>query len=232
MNFSELLPPLLTAFLVGLLGAGHCFGMCGGIAAGLGTLSARQGGVGTALLFNLARVTSYGLLGTVAAMILGLTGEVLALPDWSRWLRWATAVLIALVGLQFLFNIRSLAIIERAGGRLWRRLSPLVGRAAGIQGLPGRFALGLAWGLLPCGLVYTILLTAASTGRAVEGFLVMLAFGAGTLPALLGLTLWAPALASLLQDRVFRRALGFALIVLAAWSVLMGGVGSSDGHLH
>lgn len=223
MSLVDLLPVLSTAFLAGLLGAGHCFGMCGGIAGGLGALSSRHGAAGAALVFNGARIVSYGLLGGVAASFMALTGEVLAVPGWGRALRWATAILIALIGLQFLFNLRALATIERAGGRLWARMAPAVQGAARVQGLPGRAALGLAWGFLPCGLVYTVLLTAASTGNFADGALVMLAFGAGTLPALLGMTLWAPALAALLQDRTFRRAIGVALIVLAAWSVLMMG---------
>lgn len=232
MSLTDLLPVLSTAFFAGLLGAGHCFGMCGGIASGLGVLSARQGAVRAALVFNGARIVSYGLLGGIAAGILGLAGDALSLPGWSRALRWATAVLIALVGLQFLFNLRALAFIERAGGRLWARLSPAVQHAAAVQGLPGRAALGLSWGLLPCGLVYTILLTAASTGNFAAGALVMLAFGAGTLPALLGMTLWAPGLASLLQDRVFRRAIGAALILLAAWSVFVTGAMEPAGTHH
>lgn len=230
MNIAELVPVLSTAFLAGLLGAGHCFGMCGGIAGGLGAMSAGRGAVGAALTFNGARILSYAILGGVAATLLGVTGEALALPDWGRWLRWATAVLIALVGLQFLFNLRVLAVIERGGARVWRKVSPLAQRAAGAKGLGGRLALGLAWGLLPCGLVYTILLTAASTGSFPDGALVMLAFGAGTLPALLGMTLWAPALASLLQDQVFRRLMGIALVLLAAWSVLMMGGNSHAQH--
>lgn len=230
MNLIELLPVLSTAFFAGLLGAGHCFGMCGGIASGLGTTAARKGAIGAALVFNLSRITSYALLGGVFAMALGFTGEALSLPGWSRCLRLATAVLIALVGLQFLFGIRFLAVIERGGAKLWGFFSPMVQKLASVRGLPGRIALGMAWGLLPCGLVYTIGLTAASMGSFLGGALVMLAFGIGTLPALLGLTLWAPALATLLQDKWFRRAIGLALILLAAWSVLM--MGNGDAHHH
>ena len=227
----ELLPVLSTAFFAGLLGAGHCFGMCGGIAGGFGALSARGGAVRSALAFNGARILSYALLGGIAAAILGVTGEFLSLPQWGRWLRWVTAVLIALIGLQFLLNLKVLAVIERSGARLWSRISPAVHRAAGAKGWRGRIALGLAWGLLPCGLVYTILLTAASTGDFAYGALVMLAFGMGTLPALLGMTLWAPALAALLRDHIFRRAIGIALILLAIWSALvMGGSGSEIPH--
>ncbi|HKJ17046.1 MAG TPA: sulfite exporter TauE/SafE family protein [Xanthomonadales bacterium] len=226
MNFTELLAPLSTAFFAGLLGAGHCFGMCGGIASGLGVTAARKGAFGAALVFNGSRIISYALLGGIAALILGFTGEALSLPSWSRWLRWATAILIALVGFQFLFGLRFLSIIERGGARLWARISPMVQKLATLRGAGGRVALGLAWGFLPCGLVYTLLLTAASMGNFSDGALVMLAFGFGTLPALLGMTLWAPALANLLQDRMFRRAIGIALILLAAWSVLI--MGSMD----
>ena len=231
MSLAELFPVVSTAFLAGLLGAGHCFGMCGGIAGGLGATSPRQRALGAALIFNGARVVSYAVLGGLAAALFGVTGEAVSLPGWSRWLRLFTAALIALVGLQFLFGIRALAVIERAGGKLWARMSPLVQRSAKVRGIPGRLALGLVWGFLPCGLVYTILLSAASTGEFLRGVVVMLAFGAGTLPALLGMTLWAPALASLLQDGLFRRAIGVALILLAIWSVVAMG-GNPTGHHH
>ena len=205
--------------------------MCGGIASGLGTTAARKGALSAALVFNLSRITSYAVLGGIAAMFLGLTGEVLSLPSWSHWLRLVTAILIALVGIQFLFGLSFLSMIERGGARLWGKLSPLVQRLTSVRGLAGRAALGMAWGFLPCGLVYTILLTAASMGSFAKGATVMLAFGIGTLPALLGMTLWAPALAGLLQDNLFRRAIGVALIVLALWSVLMtGGVESHGRH--
>lgn len=230
MSLLELVPALSTAFLAGLLGAGHCFGMCGGIAGGLGAMAGRGGGVGAALTFNLARILSYGLLGGVAALVVGLGGEALSVPAWGRALRVVTAILIALIGLQYLFNLRLLAVVERGGARLWNKVSPWVRRAASANGAPGRLALGLAWGLLPCGLVYSILLTAASTGEFARGFLVMLAFGAGTLPVLMGLTGWAPALAALLGDKVFRRAIGVALILLAVWSVMM--MGDASGHSH
>jgi sulfite exporter TauE/SafE len=232
MMIAELLPLVSTAFLAGLLGAGHCFGMCGGIASGLGVLSARRNAIGTALVFNGARILSYVLLGGLAAFVIGQTGDALSLPVWSRALRWASSLLIALVGLQFLFNIKLLGGIEKAGAGLWARISPVVQRAAKLRGVYGRAALGICWGLLPCGLVYTILLTAASTGKFYLGAVVMLAFGLGTLPALMGLTIWAPALATFLQDRSFRRIIGLALIFLAVWAVLMssGSVSNHTGH--
>jgi hypothetical protein len=96
----------------------------------------------------------------------------------------------------------------------------------------GRILLGLSWGFLPCGLVYTVLLTAASTGQVLTGAFAMLAFGLGTLPSMLGLTLAAPGMASLLADRSFRRFIGIALLILAAWMAYTLVFPSAMNHAH
>ena len=217
---------LLTAFFAGLLGSGHCFGMCGGIAAGLGSMPAAEDGQNavksrttSAFLFNIGRIISYAVLGLVSAWILSSAGQMLNVPLWSKILRLVTALMIFMIGLQFLFNWQLLAVIERAGARVWRLVLPLAVRASAFPGGAGRLLLGLCWGLLPCGLVYTVLLTAAAAGTPTGGSLVMIAFGLGTLPSMLGMSLAAPALAAFLTDQWTRRLLGAAMILLAVLSV-------------
>ena len=222
---------LTTAFLAGLLGSGHCFGMCGGIAAGLGAM-ARGRAVIPALQFNLARLLSYAVLGLIAASVLG---GVSGLMPWARWLRLLTALMILMIGLKFLFNFRGIEFIERGGAGLWKKILPFALKAGNRQDSFGRLLLGFLWGFIPCGLVYTVLMTAASTANPIGGAVTMLAFGAGTLPAMLGLTAAAPALASFLEDRTVRRLIGFALVVLAVWTVLMmwgSMTQGSIGHAH
>ncbi|MBT8052759.1 MAG: sulfite exporter TauE/SafE family protein [Xanthomonadales bacterium] len=222
---------LSTAFLAGLLGSGHCFGMCGGIAAGLGAMSGNRAVV-PALQFNLARLVSYAVLGLVAATVLsGVTGLV----PVGRWLRVLTAVMILLIGLKFLFNFRGVEFIERGGAGLWKKIMPVAMKAGSRQDAFGRLVLGLCWGFIPCGLVYSVLMTAASTANPVSGALTMLTFGAGTLPSMLGLTVAAPALSSFLEDRTVRRLIGFALVVLAIWTLIMmwGAMAQGQmGHTH
>lgn len=208
---------LSTAFLAGLLGSGHCFGMCGGIAAGLGAM-AKGRAILPALQFNLARLASYTILGLVAASVLG---GISSLVPIGRWLRLLTALMILLIGLKFLFNFSGVGFIEKGGAGLWKKIAPVAMRAGSRQDAPGRLLLGACWGFLPCGLVYTVLMTAASTANPFSGAVTMLAFGAGTLPAMLGLTAAAPALSSFLEDRTVRRLIGFALVVLAAWTLVM-----------
>jgi sulfite exporter TauE/SafE len=217
---------LLTAFFVGLLGSGHCFGMCGGIAAGLGSLTVDEKSEGqvkhrftSAFLFNLGRILSYAMLGIVSATVLAGVGKVLNVPQWSMILRFITALMIFLIGIQFLFNWQTLASIERVGAKVWKRVLPLAVKASALPGGSGRLLLGLCWGLLPCGLVYSVILTASASGSAVSGATVMLAFGLGTMPSMLGMSLAAPALAAMLSDRWTRKLMGAALILLAVISV-------------
>jgi len=221
--------------MAGLLGSGHCFAMCGGIASGLGLMGAsgrKPLAIQAAVEFNLARLFSYGVLGAIAGATVGLTTQLSRLQSLGTALRLATALMVALLGLRFLLNWRGLDFIERGGAVIWKRISPLAMKAGRRQDRAGRLALGLCWGLLPCGLVYTLLLTAAGTGDALGGAVTMLAFGLGTLPAMLGLTLAAPGVSLLLSDRVFRRFAGFSLLILAAWMAYLRLGPGSMHHVH
>ena len=134
-------------------------------------------------------------------------------------LRLLTALMIFLIGLQYLFNFNFLSAIERAGAKVWKIVLPIAVRASSLPGGSGRLLLGLCWGLLPCGLVYSVILTASAAGSAVSGAAVMFAFGVGTLPSMLGISLAAPTLSALLNDRWTRKLMGAALILLAVLSV-------------
>ncbi len=222
----------VAAFLAGLLGSGHCFGMCGGIAGSLGALSgaSNRGVAWPALQFNLGRLLGYALLGALAGGILGAAGEILSLKPLGKWLRGLTALMVLLIGLRFLIDWRGVDLIEKGGAVLWRRIMPLAVRISQRHDWVGRLGLGLCWGFLPCGLVYTVLMTAAATGGAASGATTMLAFGVGTLPAMLGMTMAAPALSVFLADCFVRRIVGFGLVVLAIWMLLTLIMSSSGGH--
>ena len=232
-------PALLTAFFVGLLGSGHCFGMCGGIAAGLGSLAtvntaghAAKPQVTAAFLFNVGRILSYALLGLVSSWLLANLGHALDIPQWSMFLRLVTAIMIFLIGLQFLFNLALLGRVEQAGAKLWKLVLPLAIRASNLPGGAGRLMMGLCWGLLPCGLVYSVVLTASAAGSPLSGASVMLAFGLGTLPSMLGMSLAAPTLSAFLSDQWTRKLTGAALILLAVLSVTLMFIKMQGGHQH
>lgn len=169
-------------FLVGLLGGTHCVGMCGGI---VGALSMGGGRWSLHLAYNTGRILSYGLAGALAGALgaasLGLAGQTAARLVLYVF---ANLMLVAL-GLYLLGVTGALALTEKAGQKLWRRIQPLTRRFLPARTVAQALPLGLLWGWLPCGLVYGALASALSAGSAWHGAGLMLAFGLGTLPNLL-----------------------------------------------
>ncbi|WP_412479408.1 sulfite exporter TauE/SafE family protein [Azonexus sp. IMCC34839] len=173
----------IALFLVGLLGGTHCVGMCGGIVGALSMGGPARWSMHFA--YNGGRIFSYTLAGALAgalgAATLGLEQQW---PIRQVLFLLANLMLIAL-GLYLLGVTRALAFTERAGQHLWRHLQPMTRRFLPAQTVAQAFPLGLLWGWLPCGLVYSALVSALSAGSATRGAALMLAFGLGTLPNLL-----------------------------------------------
>jgi len=210
----------LALFLVGLLGGTHCVGMCGGI---VGALSmGAPGRWSMHLAYNVGRILSYGLAGAIAGAVgaasLGLDSQV---PMRLALYLVANLMLIAL-GLYLLGVTQALAFTERAGQLLWQRLQPLTRRFLPARTVAQAFPLGMLWGWLPCGLVYSALATALSSGSAARGGLAMLAFGLGTLPNLLLAGIVLARLNEFVRRPAVRVAsgllvLGFGLYGLLGW---------------
>lgn len=213
--------PYLALWLIGLLSGTHCIGMCGGIVGALSLGAPRRAELH--LAYNLGRMTSYALAGAIA----GGVGEVsIALsgqwPMRTILYLFANLMLIAL-GLYLLGVRGALAFSEQLGQHLWRHLQPLTKHFLPARSAAQAFPLGLLWGWLPCGLVYSALATALTSGSAARGAGMMLAFGAGTLPNLL--------LAAWLADRLRRHAQKPAVRRLAGLLVLGFGVWGLAGLL-
>lgn len=210
---------LLGALLMGLLGGVHCAGMCGGIvgAVSLTQPDARPAGFWPRQLgYNLGRISSYTIAGALVGglgMLLASTGGV---RDAQLLLMALAGVFMLLIGLHIGGWLHLLGPVERAGGWLWRRIEPL-GRGLLPVRSPGQaFALGLVWGWLPCGLVYSALIWALSAGGAVQGGLLMLAFGLGTLPNLLLMGAAAARLGQWLRRPAVRWVAGGLLLAYGA----------------
>jgi sulfite exporter TauE/SafE len=181
---------LVAAFLAGLLGGVHCVAMCGGWL----TVAARRPAVevmhaASALRWSQAashagRLVTYAALGAVLGAAGGAT-YALALAPVQRAVYVAANLLLLALACSLALRGFQWNLVERAGLAVFRRLLPMVTRVAPRSGLPARFALGLAWGATPCALIYGVLPVAMFAGGAADGALIMLAFGAGTLPNLL-----------------------------------------------
>jgi sulfite exporter TauE/SafE len=211
-----------AAFVAGLAASGHCIGMCGGIAGALAMRSQQAlpgSRVALALAYNLSRITSYAVAGALA----GLLGRTLLRAVDVAPLSIAFRVLAGLIMLaaagRLLFGWRLLDPLESAGSGLWRRIAPWAGRQGRSGGLGGAIGLGLAWGWLPCGMTYSMLLLAATTASVPLGAAVMLAFGAGTLPSMVTATVAFEKIARSLASRAtLRNIAGALLLAFGLWT--------------
>lgn len=204
-------PLLSAAFITGLLGSAHCFGMCGGIsglfAVNASVVSLRQQ-VSKAIAYNIGRILTYAFLGVAVALI-GKT-MVSSIPKLAAPVRFASGLLIILVGLQLAFGWRILSPVENAGARLWQKVAPAARGLVPVETPLQAVGLGLIWGCLPCGLVYSVLLLAATSAEPASGGAVMIAFGLGTLPAMVATGVGAAKLAQFMS----RKRLGAGLLII------------------
>ena len=204
---------LMSAFLVGLLGGGHCVGMCGGIVGAVSMhLPQSKSKVPFLLAYNAGRILSYAIAGAIAGLV-GASSFFLqhVLPIQHVLYAISSLMLIAL-GLYLAGIWHGVTHLENAGKAIWKTLQPYSKRYIPVQNFRQAFILGGLWGWLPCGLVYSVLIAAMVTGNAVSGGLLMLAFGLGTLPTLLTMGMAAVRLKTALQNIWVRRASGLVVL--------------------
>lgn len=213
---------LIAVFLAGLLGGGHCAGMCGGI---VGALSQQQRArLGLQLAYNGGRVAGYAMAGAMAGVLGSLVLIQDVLPLQLALYVFANLMLV-LLGL-YLAGWSSLVTrLEALGRRLWLRISPLAGRFLPANTVPRALTVGLLWGGLPCGLTYSVLAIALVSGSAQNGAALMLAFGLGTVPNLIAAGLLLSQARRWFQARAVRMVsgglvLGFGIAGLARASDL------------
>ncbi|WP_194787835.1 sulfite exporter TauE/SafE family protein [Pseudomonas sp. UFMG81] len=214
----DLIPLLGSALVLGLLGGGHCLGMCGGLMGAL-TLAIppeqRDRRLRLLLAYNLGRILSYAAAG----LLLGLAGVAVASSPLATGLRVIAALLLIAMGLYLAGWWSGLTRIEALGRGLWRHVQPLATRLLPVSSLPRALLLGALWGWLPCGLVYSTLLWAASQGDALHSAALMLAFGVGTWPVLLATGLAAERVGSVLRNRSVRMAGGVMVMLFGLWTL-------------
>jgi len=204
-----------SAFALGLAGAGHCLGMCGGVAAALNLGGQRS--LAVTLSYHSGRISSYTLLGG----LLGLAANSIDIAAWTMSLRYLAGLLLIGMGLYIADWWRGMALLERAGAKLWQPVQHLSSRWLPVRRWPQGFALGLCWGLMPCGLIYSSLAWAATAQNVATSAVMMLLFGLGTLPAMLATSLGADQLQAFLRRRGLKRLIAVLLIVSGVWTVYL-----------
>lgn len=219
---------LLPVFLAGLAGSVHCAAMCGGI---VGAFSAAPRGrafpvavvtqtasalaldsTARVLAYNGGRIASYATAGALAGGLAASAGAFGAMEQVQAAAYWGANAMLVALGLYLAGIWNGIAVLERAGGALWRRVEPLGRRIMPLDSPFKMLALGALWGWLPCGMIYSMLVTAMLSGSALDGASVMAAFGLGTLPVMLSLGLAGERMRVFLRKSGFRFGAGMVVV--------------------
>jgi sulfite exporter TauE/SafE len=216
---------LPAAFIVGLLGGVHCLGMCGGIVGALTLGLPRQDAAsprfwGLQLAYNLGRIVSYMVAGMVAGGLGLLLARAGPLQATQQLLSVIAGLFMIMMGLYLGGWWMGLARVERAGSVVWKRIEPLGRKLLPVRSPVQAFFLGMVWGWLPCGLVYSALIWSLSAGGVLQGALLMGAFGLGTLPNLLLMGAAAGWLGGFLRKPLARKIAGGLVMVFGLMMLL------------
>jgi uncharacterized protein len=220
---------------LGFVSSVHCAGMCGGIVASFTaqkTIFPKRVLWRRQVLLNAGRVSTYAMAGALAGSAGGLAAYTAAALPLQTVLYAVANIVLILVGLHLAGVGAGLARLEALGAPLWRRLRPLAARLLPARSLSGVYAAGLVWGCLPCGLVYGALAVAAASsslsGSPAQGAAAMLAFGLGTLPALMSAGLAAARVRAWMSRRPVRIAAGSSVLAFGAYGLAHAG-GIAEG---
>lgn len=209
---------LLSIITIAILGSfGHCVGMCGGIVIAYSSTKVQSNWnknkqTLSHILYSLGRVVTYTILGA----LFGFLGSVTTFNSTTNGLFLIfTGIVMLLVGLSLFGKLKFLTLIEHSVSKqVWYQKS--FKKLIASNSLTSFYLLGMLNGLLPCGFVYFFAITAASTGSALYGALVMLIFGLSTIPALFSLGFFV----GLFKQSEFRNL----MIKLASIAVILYGI--------
>ncbi|MBI2283933.1 MAG: sulfite exporter TauE/SafE family protein [Bacteroidetes bacterium] len=207
---------LIAGFVLGAVSSFHCVGMCGPIAFSLPVhyLPKAQKAVGI-FLYNFGRITTYALLG----LLFGFVGRQVYLGGLQQALSVFLGVLILFFLVGSLFQKKILRIRWAEG--LTQSLQRFIARYMQQKKLYGMFVLGLANGLLPCGMVYFAITGALAAGSVNGGVVFMAAFGLGTLPAMFALSFFG-SMISLSARNTMKKAVPYVLFTMGILLILRG----------
>lgn len=209
-----------SAFLVGLFSTVHCLGMCGGIIGAL-TFSLpehirtnRWHLIPYVSAYNIGRITSYCIAG---ALVGGLGDNFAGLfPSYGHLvLQLLASILMIGIGLYLAGWFPAFVKIEHIGKPIWKKLEPISQKLIPVKSPAHAYLFGLVWGWLPCGLVYTALIWSGTAGSVQDGALLMLAFGMGTLPAVMIAGILTGWFTRFIRSPYVRPIIGLIIIVIA-----------------
>ncbi|GAA5102083.1 sulfite exporter TauE/SafE family protein [Wohlfahrtiimonas larvae] len=222
---------IITAFLLGLYGSGHCISMCGPVVGILG-MNTQTHRVTAAFLYNLGRITTYSLLGIIAAILSIAMND---LKPIQLILRYLAGILMLFVALQFFGFPKFLAFVEKPLKNFTKPITKLSQRFFPINTKLRAYCAGMVWGLFPCGMVYAAFAISLSATSFIQAPLIMFGFGLGTFAVMVSLSIFGNYAGKFLTHPKLRIVSGILILAMTLMyliPMLIKDLGLSQGMDH
>lgn len=202
---------LISAFILGLAGGMHCVGMCSPLVM---VVNSRSNGRSVISTYNAGRIFTYGLLGLTASVV----GIAIQLSNLQQFVSILIGTILLLVGIGTIKNVK-IPFVTPFLIRAITLVKLYYGKALLKRGWAPVFAMGMLNGFLPCGLTYVAMSYGLVADSLFEGWMFMIVFGLGTMPAMVG----SPWLIKYLSNRFQFRLSRFSSFLLIVASLLVIG---------
>ena len=206
------------AFMAGVLGSGHCLGMCGALVSGYFMNSGPTRSLWPYFVYQMARIFVYSMVGMAAAVLgfvlvsSGIFGTAQSILQMFIGLVVIILAFGILGWIPFQGSIRLIPMnVVRKGYASSRTKGPVL----------GAMIAGLVNGFMPCPLTFAMAIKATSAATVVEGGLLMLTFGAGTLPTMLFISVAFGKMSASFRGLMLKSA-AFVMIAMGCYTVYMG----------
>ncbi|MEN8167879.1 MAG: sulfite exporter TauE/SafE family protein [Pseudomonadota bacterium] len=204
------------AFATGLFGSFHCIGMCSGINGGFTLGYGRTNNLLPLLAYHGTRIGVYTLFGISGALLGRVVVQVGIVGKSQGILMIVAGILVVLLGLK---------LLGLMGKSKTAKLKPQTVKLATPLPLAKRpftpFLAGLLNGLVPCSLVFSVAVKAAATAEPLQAGLLMLAFGAGTMPSMGAISLLGSVIGARVRGGMAKLA-GLTVVLLGLWTIYEG----------
>jgi len=208
---------IISALTIGLIGSFHCIGMCGPIAIALPLKNESWlSRILSALLYNLGRTVTYGVMG----LVFGLLGSGFRLAGLQQWVSIIMGI-IMILSVLFPVIFRDRLKVEGAISKITSKLKSVFGKMFSKRSYVSLWVIGLLNGLLPCGLVYMAIAGAIVTSNPTNGAIYMIVFGLGTIPVMLSLSLLGNIVSLKFRNAV-RKIIPILIVIIGLLFILRG----------
>lgn len=172
------------SFIIGIFGSAHCIGMCGGISIIISSNLPKKNFIYFVFSYNFGRIISYSIIGFIAGyfgfFLLNFFGDF-----FIYFFKILSSLSLLLIGLYLIDIFKTFSFVENFGLKIWIKFNFLFKKFLPIKNFFHSFLIGIIWGQIPCGLVYSVLIWSLSYPSYFDSMLIMFFFGLGTLPSMI-----------------------------------------------